>query len=216
MSSVAGMVSALCTMEYDEEGRICVPNHGSHSIHDRFEALTKSTSDMTNAAHDLHASYEQVADRINALLDGPCDWTAAMATTVCELHNAFEHYHWTGFYRTVRPDHLQVGPYQGGHGCLDIPFSRGVCGAAAREARTQLVPDVEAFPGHIACSSSTRSEIVVPICTPDGQVMAVLDVDSDDPDAFNEIDQEHLERLAAMLGSRFAEEWKASMAIGQD
>jgi len=151
-------------------------------------------------------TYREVRARIDALLSEPCDWTAAMATVVCELHHAFEHYHWTGFYRTVRPDHLQVGPYQGGHGCLDIPFSRGVCGAAANQKRTQLVPDVEAFPGHIACSSSTRSEIVVPILTSEGEVIAVLDVDSNDPDAFDETDQHHLEDLALLLGKRWGSE----------
>lgn len=83
------------------------------------------------------------------------DWVAAMATTACELHAAFGYFHWTGFYRCAgpQPDVLVVGPYQGSHGCLRIPFSRGVCGAAARERASQLVPDVHAFPGHIACAS---------------------------------------------------------------
>ncbi len=134
-----------------------------------------------------------------------------MATVVCELHHAFEHFHWTGFYRTVRPGHLQVGPYQGGHGCLDIPFERGVCGAAARERATQLVPDVYEFPGHIACSSSTISEIVVPVMTTEGDVIAVLDVDSDFPDAFDAHDQEALEELCAMLGSRWGTEALSKM-----
>lgn len=147
--------------------------------------------------------YLDVRARIDALLSEPCDWTAAMATVVCELHNAFDHFHWTGFYRTVRPNHLQIGPYQGGHGCLDIPFDRGVCGAAARERTTQLVPDVNAFPGHIACSSSTISEIVVPVLTPHGDVIAVLDVDSDLPDVFDEVDQQALEDLCSMLGTRW-------------
>ena len=129
-----------------------------------------------------------------------------MATVACELHAAFDYFHWTGFYRTVRPDHLQVGPYQGGHGCIDIPFARGVCGAAARTKTTQLVDDVNQFPGHIACSSSTVSEIVVPVLSPSGVVVAVLDVDSNDPAAFNHIDQEALEGLCAMLGERFGAE----------
>jgi len=141
--------------------------------------------------------YELVLSRIESLLSSPCDWTAAMATVVAELHAAFEHYHWTGFYRKVRPGHLQVGPYQGGHGCIDISFDRGVCGAAARLNRTQLVRDVHDFPGHIACSESTRSEIVVPLSASDGMVFAVLDVDSDQVDAFDEIDKRFLEDLAA-------------------
>ena len=100
--------------------------------------------------------------------------------------------------------------YQGGHGCLRIPFDQGVCGAAARTGETQLVPDVEAFPGHIACSSSTRSEIVVPIHTPDGRLLAVLDVDSDEPDAFDALDKQMLEALAATLGEQFAQDAKPS------
>lgn len=149
------------------------------------------------------AHYDLVLATIDALLDGEDDWVAAMASVVCELHHAFEHFHWTGFYRHVGDETLVIGPYQGGHGCLRIPFSAGVCGAAARERRTQRVADVDAFPGHIACASSTRSEIVVPILTPDGRVLAVLDVDSDLPDAFRAIDQEALEGLATVLGSRF-------------
>ena len=148
-------------------------------------------------------SYAEVAAHIAALLEGESDWVAAMATVACELHHAFSHYDWTGFYRAAEPNMLVIGPYQGGHGCLRIAFGRGVCGTAAATRSTQLVPDVDAFPGHIACSSSTRSEIVVPVMTPDGRVLAVLDVDSDEPDAFDAVDQEHLERLCRMLGRRF-------------
>lgn len=140
---------------------------------------------------------------IEGLLDGEDDWIAAMATVSCELHHAFEAYDWTGFYRAVGNDLLVIGPYQGGHGCLRIPFLRGVCGAAARTRQTQLVPDVHDFADHIACSSSTRSEIVVPVLRPNGTVLAVLDVDSDQPAAFDAVDQAHLEPLAAMLGRRF-------------
>lgn len=142
---------------------------------------------------------------LEALLEGQSDWISAMATVACELHQAHEHFHWTGFYRLVEPELLRVGPYQGGHGCLEIELSRGVCGAAARTKRTQLVADVNAFPGHIACSSSTLSEIVVPVLTPSGEVLAVLDVDSDLPAAFDELDREQLEALCAWLGERFAD-----------
>lgn len=152
---------------------------------------------------DREDTYREVLARIDALLEGETDWVAAMATVACELHHAFEYFHWTGFYRVVEDELLKVGPYQGGHGCLRIPFDRGVCGAAAREQATQLVPDVDAFPGHIACSSTTRSEIVVPVVSPEGRLLAVLDVDSDDPDAFDERDQEQLEALCAQLGRRF-------------
>lgn len=147
--------------------------------------------------------YDRARAAIDSLLEDEDDWIAAMATVVCELSHAFAHFHWTGFYRAVSDRLLVVGPYQGTHGCLRVDFARGVCGAAARTKQTQLVPDVEAFPGHIACASSTRSEIVVPVLTPDGQVLAVLDVDSDDPAAFDSLDQERLESLCAMLGARF-------------
>jgi len=128
-----------------------------------------------------------------------------MATVVGELHHAFAYYDWTGFYRAARPELLLVGPYQGGHGCLRIEFGRGVCGAAARTATTQRVEDVHSFPGHIACSGSTMSEIVVPVLCPGGAVLGVLDVDSDTPAAFTAVDQEHLEAICRALGERFGE-----------
>ena len=149
------------------------------------------------------ARYRDVLDGVRSLLEDQNDWVSAMATVACELHHAFDYFDWTGFYRAVKPDLLLVGPYQGGHGCLSIAFSRGVCGAAARTRATQLVPDVEAFPGHIACSSSTKSEIVVPVLTPGGRLLAVLDVDSDAPAAFTEVDAAGLEAITAELGRRF-------------
>ena len=165
---------------------------------------------MSSPALPLRASstekaerYRSVRESIESLLDGETDWVAAMATVVCELHHAFEAYDWTGFYRAVDARTLAVGPYQGGHGCLRIDFERGVCGAAARTRQTQLVPDVHAFEGHIACSSSTLSEIVVPVLRPDGRVLAVLDVDSDAPAAFDDVDREALQALCAALGARY-------------
>ena len=139
--------------------------------------------------------YADLSARIAALTHGETDEIALMATLACELHHADDRFDWTGFYRVVAPDLLKIGPYQGGHGCLVIPFSRGVCGAAARTRQTQLVPDVEAFAGHIACSSSTRSEIVVPVIGRGGRLIGVLDIDSDRPDAFTAADQAALERM---------------------
>ena len=141
--------------------------------------------------------YAEVSQRIRAVAEGEDDAVALMATVACELFHAFEDYDWVGFYRVTAPELLKVGPYQGGHGCLAIPFARGVCGAAARERRTQVVPDVDAFPGHIACASSTRSEIVVPVFDATGALVAVLDVDSDRPAAFDETDAAALEQLMA-------------------
>ena len=133
--------------------------------------------------------------RIRALTEGETDEIALMATVACELHHADERFDWTGFYRVVAPSLLKIGPYQGGHGCLVIPFARGVCGAAARTRQTQLVPDVDAFPGHIACASSTRSEIVVPVLGRGGRLIGVLDIDSNRPDAFTDQDQKALEGM---------------------
>jgi L-methionine (R)-S-oxide reductase len=147
--------------------------------------------------------YGEVLARIDALLDGEHDWIAAMATVACELHHAFDDFHWTGFYRAVSDDLLTVGPYQGGHGCIRIHFDRGVCGAAARTRTTQLVSDVDLFEGHIACSSTTRSEIVVPVLRPDGTLLAVLDIDSNRDAAFDARDQRWLEELCAKLGRAY-------------
>lgn len=125
---------------------------------------------------------------ILALTAGETDAVALMATVACEVHHAHPFADWTGFYRVVAPELLKIGPYQGGHGCLTIPFSRGVCGACARTGQVQLVPDVDAFPGHIACASSTRSELVLPVWNAQGQLLAVFDLDSDTPAAFTDSD----------------------------
>jgi len=154
-------------------------------------------------AEEKKKAYEKTLNRIELLLDEDTDFVAAMATVVCELHHAFGYFHWTGFYRTVRPSHLQVGPYQGWHGCIDIPFSNGVCGAAARTGETQLVPDVAGFPGHIDCSPSTQSAIVVPLVSSAGDTLAVLDIDSDLSAAFDSVDQDYLERLCLDLSDRY-------------
>lgn len=138
------------------------------------------------------ARYAEVLARIRSLIAGEADEIAVMATIVAELHHHLDHFDWTGFYRVTSPGVLKIGPYQGGHGCLTIPFARGVCGKCAREARTQLVPDVTAVPDHIACASTTRSEIVVPVLDAANRVRAVLDVDSDTLAAFDHVDAEHL------------------------
>jgi L-methionine (R)-S-oxide reductase len=151
----------------------------------------------------LSDRYAAVRARIDALLGDETDWIAALATVVCELHHEFEHFDWTGFYRVVSPELLVIGPYQGTHGCLRIPFSRGVCGAAARTRTTQRVDQVALRADHIACSSTTQSEIVVPLLAPSGKVLAVLDVDSNQEAAFTEIDQRELEALCGDLVKRF-------------
>ena len=111
----------------------------------------------------MRVDYEELGKTLAALTEGETDTVALMATVVCELHHADDRFDWTGFYRVVAPELLKIGPYQGGHGCLVIPFARGVCGAAARTGEVQIVDDVEAFPDHIACAASTRSELVLPV-----------------------------------------------------
>jgi GAF domain-containing protein len=145
-------------------------------------------------------SWPEVEARIGALIEGEDDAIAKMATIACELFHGFERFHWVGFYRVTEPELLKIGPYQGGHGCLVIPFSRGVCGACARARETIIVPDVDAFPDHIACSSTTRSELVAPVFE-NGELIAVLDLDSDHPDAFDAADKAAVERI---LSAAFA------------
>ncbi len=146
------------------------------------------------------ADYTTLAKTIAALTEGETDPVALMATIACELHHSDDRFDWTGFYRVTEPGLLKIGPYQGGHGCLQIPFERGVCGAAARTGEVQLVADVDAFPGHIACATSTRSEIVLPVRNATGEIIAVLDIDSDQPDAFTERDAQ---ALTAILKDTF-------------
>ncbi|UWR72227.1 GAF domain-containing protein [Phaeobacter inhibens] len=149
----------------------------------------------------MQVDYETLAKTIAALTEGETDEVALMATVACEVHHSDERFDWTGFYRVVAPELLKIGPYQGGHGCLQIPFSRGVCGAAARTGEVQLVADVEAFPGHIACASSTRSELVLPVRNGDGALIGVFDIDSDKPEAFT---MDDAEQIAAILKQVFA------------
>ena len=142
---------------------------------------------------------QAITDAILALTQGETDTVALMATVVCEIHHHHDFADWTGFYRVVAPEVLKIGPYQGGHGCLVIPFSRGVCGAAARSGRVLNVPDVEAFPDHIACASSTRSELVLPVWNGAGKLLGVLDLDSDTPAAFGRDDEDWLVPLLAQV-----------------
>ncbi|UOA30718.1 Free methionine-R-sulfoxide reductase [Sulfitobacter sp. DSM 110093] len=149
----------------------------------------------------MTVDYQTLAKTIAALTEGEDDAVALMATIACEVHHSDDRFDWTGFYRVTAPELLKIGPYQGGHGCLVIPFSRGVCGAAARTGEVQLVEDVDAFPGHIACASSTRSELVLPVWSGTGELLGVFDIDSDQPNAFTQADAD---ALAAILKDSFA------------
>jgi L-methionine (R)-S-oxide reductase len=155
---------------------------------------------MAEETPDLRAlpkaeAYRQLDGHVRAVLHGVHDPIAEMATMSALIHHAFGHL-WTGFYRVVEPGALlRVGPYQGTLGCLEIAFGRGVCGTAAAEQRTVIVADVNDFPGHISCDARSRSEIVVPITDGSGALIAVLDIDSAEPGAFDDEDQRGLERM---------------------
>ena len=148
--------------------------------------------------------YAAVAEEIASVLDGEPNRVARMATVAAMLANTFDHYFWTGFYVVdeAKGDELVVGPYQGTLGCMRIAFGRGVCGTAAVTRTTQVVEDVHAFPGHIACDSRSASEIVAPVFDPDGRLIAVFDVDSETPAAFDGVDKDGVERILAQVFAR--------------
>jgi GAF domain-containing protein len=162
---------------------------------------------MAETAIDLRglpkdAAYGQLLTHVREVLDGISDPIAAMATMSCLLRQGFGHL-WAGFYRVVEPGSLlRVGPYQGSLGCLEIRFGAGVCGTAAARGQTVVVPDVSAFSGHIACDARSRSEIVVPVFDRKRELIAVLDVDSERPAAFDDVDARGLERLMAWFEQR--------------
>ena len=148
---------------------------------------------------DISTICPDLIARIHALCDGEDDAIAIMATVSGELFHAVEGYDWVGFYRLVAPNLLKIGPYQGGHGCLVIPFDRGVCGSAARQRKIQLVGEVDRFEGHIACSSSTRSELVIPCFNQRGHLLGVLDIDSGQPNFFKWQEASQLDHMLRQL-----------------
>lgn len=149
-----------------------------------------------NAA-EKRARYGEIAKEIAATIDGETHVIAQMATISNILHHAFDYYFWTGFYLVdpEKPAELVIGPYQGSLGCLRILFGKGVCGAAALRRKTVIVPDVHAFPGHIACDARSQSEIVVPVFDGAGRLIAVFDADSDEKAMFDKEDAAGLEAI---------------------
>ena len=150
---------------------------------------------------DKAQRYAEVGAEIAAVLDGEGDRVARMATVSAMLANAFDGFFWTGFYVVdpLKADELVVGPYQGTLGCLRIAFGRGVCGTAAAQRQTQIVEDVHAFPGHIACDSRSNSEIVVPVFDAEGALIAVFDVDSVETGSFDAVDAQGLEAILSRI-----------------
>ena len=159
---------------------------------------------MAEITHDLRSlpreeAYAVLVAQLDSVLAGVDDRVAAMATTAALIHHGFGHL-WTGFYQVAEPGRLlRVGPYQGTLGCLEIRFGQGVCGTAAATKRTVIVPDVQAFAGHIVCDARARSEIVVPVVDGAGRLIAVLDVDSADLQTFDARDAEGLERVVSLF-----------------
>ncbi len=151
------------------------------------------------AAGTREQIYAEILPQLAALIAGSKDEIANFANAAAVLKQAFGFF-WVGFYRRTAPGLLTVGPYQGDLACVAIPFDKGVCGAAARSRKTIIVPDVAKFPGHIACSSRSRSEIVVPFVR-DGETRFVLDVDSDELGDFGDVDRINLERVVALIGN---------------
>ncbi len=149
-------------------------------------------------------TYREAEREIAALIEGLDDPIATMASCASVLHQRLDAASWTGFYRVVAPDLLRVGPYQGPPACLEIAFDRGVCGAVATSGESLVVPDVHAFPGHVACDPGSLSEVVVPVFDPAGKLVAVLDLDSHLPAAFDDGDRRGLERIARLLTPSFA------------
>jgi L-methionine (R)-S-oxide reductase len=159
--------------------------------------MAAETFDPAQLSSAKAERYAELALEIASVLHGEPSFTARLATVAAMLAQSFPHFFWTGFYLVdpASPNELVVGPYQGTLGCLRIAFGRGVCGTAAAERRTAIVPDVDAFPGHIACDSRSKSEIVVPVFGPGGALLGVLDVDASELAAFDEGDAAGLERI---------------------
>lgn len=146
---------------------------------------------------DKNEKYRLLTKQISALIEGETDSVAVMANVCAAIHETMGFF-WTGFYR-VKGDELVLGPFQGPVACMHIGFGRGVCGTAWKQREAIVVPDVEQFPGHIACSSLSRSEIVVPVFSKDGEVQAVLDIDSKELSTFDDTDRQYLEEICRSI-----------------
>ena len=179
--------------EFLDEG---IPHKGMELLIERVSGI-QCADDAAKAKSD---KYSLVYKQVEALLEGEDDCIANMSNIAALLHSTFGFW-WTGFY-VVKGDELVLGPFQGPIACSRIPFGRGVCGTSWKRKESIVVPDVEQFPGHIACSSLSRSEIVVPVLR-GGNVIALIDIDSKELNTFDGIDREHLERIADLIGKKW-------------
>ena len=150
---------------------------------------------------DKRSQYELLCAQVKSLMEGESNVMGVLANITAAMHDTFpDTFFWVGFYFVIDGE-LQLGPFQGPVACYHIPFGKGVCGTAWKERKTLIVPDVEAFPGHIACSSLSRSEIVVPIFDEDQHVQGVIDIDSKNLNSFDKTDQEYLEKIASIVAN---------------
>lgn len=156
---------------------------------------------MDGKVNRKEQKYLRLLLHLERLIGDETDTVSIMATVACELYHFFKDFNWVGFYRVTEKDVLKIGPYQGEHGCLKIPFDKGICGVAARKRTTQIVGDVSKVPCHIACSAKTKSEIVVPLLMRK-KVVGVLDIDSHKFNAFDTIDRKYLEMIGATVVER--------------
>lgn len=148
--------------------------------------------------------YQDVVRTIESMVENETDLISVMSTISCELYHAFDYFTWVGFYRMIDEKTLKVGPYQGTHGCLTIDIARGVCGKCVRENEIQIENDVSKLPHHIACSSETKSEIVLPVRNAANNIKAVLDIDSTEIDVFDETDVRYLKILCEHISKRYS------------
>jgi len=145
---------------------------------------------------DKEIKYIELIKRIDSLIEDETDIISKMSTISCEIFQSFEYYNWVGFYRLIDEENLKVGPYQGTHGCLTIKVGDGVCGKCAIEKQVQLENDVNLILHHIACSTNTKSEIVIPVLDKIGTLKAVLDIDSVELNSFDGVDMKYLKEIS--------------------
>ena len=162
-----------------------------------FATNSSDTAQMKDQMQEKTEKYRLLTEQIKTLIEGETDVIAVMANVCAAIHETMGFF-WTGFYRVINGE-LVLGPFQGPVACMHIGFGRGVCGSAWKQRQTIVVPDVEQFPGHIACSSLSRSEIVVPLFSDNGEVQAVLDIDSKELNTFDDTDRHYLEAICKMI-----------------
>ena len=195
-SRLAGVCANVPPTPMEKVKFICVVSCESVTLYPKF-IIRIMAEELTIHAGSKEEKYRELVPQVKAVVEGESDLIANMANVASMLHETFGFW-WTGFYRVSSPTGLVLGPFQGPLACTRIQKGKGVCGTAWERGETVIVPDVDAFPGHIACSSLSRSEIVVPVWR-GGEVVAVLDIDSKDLATFDEVDRRYLEEIVQCI-----------------